>query len=125
MGRLKRRNGAAAGRLSMRVLAQLNNRERVALIVCATFIVATVVLTFIDRTSLIHATRLMIDPNYQQLRYTGTIVTPDHSPGMCRFVQYDNRTSEFRNTEIAECFGRSGGNSPFARLNSLRESFKK
>ena len=109
----------------MRVLTQLNNRERIALAICAVFIVATLLLTLIDRTSLVHATRTIINPNYLQLRYTGNIVVPDDNPGMCRFSKYDNRTSELRHTEIAECYDKSKENSPNARLNSLRETFKK
>jgi len=107
----------------MRVLAQLNNRERTTLIICAAFIAATLFLSFVDKMSLVHVTRMMIDPNYQQFRYTGTIVTPDQADGMCRFVQFDNRTIEFRRAEVADCFAKRGINSPYGRMNSLRDAF--
>ena len=109
----------------MRILAQLNYRERMALIICMAFIIATLVLSIVDRTSLFHVTRMMIDPNYQQLRYTGTIVTREQAAGMCRFVQFDNRTSEIRHAEIAECYTDRGVNSPFSRMISLRDAFTK
>ncbi len=109
----------------MRVLAQLNRRERIALIVCVAFIVATLVLSIADQMALIHITRTMINPNYQQLRYTGTIVTPDQAPGQCRFVQFDNKTSELRHAELGDCFGRPGVNSPYGRMESFRDAFSK
>jgi hypothetical protein len=109
----------------LRVLAQLNHRERTALIICVAFIAATLVLSIVDHASLIHITRAMIDPSYLQLRYTGTIVTPDQTDGMCRFVQFDNRTIELRHAEIAKCFGKSGVNSPYGRMDSLRDAFSR
>ena len=109
----------------MRIRTRLSSRERTALIFCLAFISATFVLSFYDDTSFIHAIRATMDPNYQQLRYTGTIVIPEQTYGMCRFVQYDNKTSEFRNTEVGECYGRSGVNSPYSRMNSLRDTFKR
>jgi hypothetical protein len=109
----------------MRVQAQLNHRELTALIICVAFMVATFVLSIVDRTSLVHATRMIVNPNYQQLRYTGTIVMPDQAAGMCRLVQFDNRTIELRHAEIAECFAKSGVNSPFGRMDSLRDAFSR
>jgi len=109
----------------MRIQAQLTHRERTSLIFCLAFMAATLFLSFADQNSFIHTARMMIDPNYLQLRYTGTIVTPEPTFGMCRFVQYDNKTSEFRNTEISECFSKSGINSPYSRMNSLRDTFKR
>jgi hypothetical protein len=109
----------------VRDLMQFNNRERAALAVCALFIAATLLLTLVDRTSLVHATRLIINPNYLQFRYTGTIVTPDEASGMCRFAKYDNRTSEIRNAEINECNSKSKLDTPHSRLQSLRDTFKK
>jgi hypothetical protein len=111
--------------LPLRVLAQLNNRERTALIICVAFIIATLALSMVDQTSLIHVTRTMIDPNYLKLRYTGTIVMPDQSPGQCRFVQFDNKTSEIRHAELAECFSKPGVNSPYDRMNSFRDAFSR
>jgi len=109
----------------LRVLAQLNRRERIALVICLTFIVATLLLSIADRTSIVHITRSMIDPNNQQLRYTGTIIIPDQAAGQCRFTQFDNKTSEFRHTELGECYGKSGVNSPYSRMESLRDAFSK
>ena len=109
----------------MRIADQLNSRERTALIVCLAFIVATMLLAIADQTSLVHVARTMVDPNYQRLRYTGTIVIPDQPAGMCRFVQYDNKTSEFRSTEIAECSAKPGVNTPFNRFDALRDTFSK
>ena len=107
----------------MRIADQLNSRERTALIICLAFIVATMLLAVVDQTSLVHTARTMMDPNYLRLRYTGTIVIPDQPQGMCRFVQYDNKTSEFRDTEIAECLGKAGVNSPYNRFDALRDTF--
>ena len=109
----------------MRISTELNSRERTALIFCLAFLAATLLLSFVDRNSIIHSVRSTLDPNYLQVRYTGTIVTPNQSNGMCRYVQYDNRTSEFRNTEVAECFGKSGMYSPHSRMDSLRDTFKR
>ena len=109
----------------MRISAELSSRERTALIFCLAFMAATLLLLFIDQNSFIHTLRSTIDPNYLQLRYTGTIITPDQSKGMCRFVQFDNKTSEFRNTEFAECYNRPSSYSPHSRMDSLRDTFKK
>lgn len=109
----------------MRVVAQLTRRERIALIICVAFSVATLFLSFADQTSLIHISKLMIDPDYLRLRYTGTIITPDQAPGQCRFTQYDNKTSEFRHTELAECYGKPEVSSPYGRMNSLRDAFSR
>jgi len=109
----------------MRISAQLNSRERTALIFCLAFMGATLLLSFVDQDSFIHTVRSTMDPNYLQFRYTGTIVIPDQPNGMCRFVQYDNKTSEFRNTDVAECYARPGMNQPYSRMNSLRDTFKR
>src|SRR4029077_14734996 len=109
----------------MRITEQLNSGERTALIMCVAFIVATLLLAMVDRTTLIHTARMMMDPNYLQVRYTGTIVIPDQPSGMCRFVQYDNRTSGFGNTEIAECYAKRGINSPGNRIDALRDTFRR
>ena len=109
----------------MRVAAQLNHRERGALVFCLAFIIATLLLSFVDRNSFIHTARSMLNPNYLQVNYTGTIVTPQPDSSMCRFVEYDNRTSEFRNTEVADCLRKSGGTAPFARMDALRDTFKR
>ena len=109
----------------MRISNELSGRERTALIFCLAFMGATLLLTFVDQNSFIHTVRSTIDPNYLQLRYTGTVITPDQSKGMCRFSQYDNRTSEFRNTEVAECYNRPSSYSPHSRMDSLRDTFKK
>ena len=109
----------------MRISAELNSRERTALIFCLAFMAATLLLMFVDQNSFIHTVRSTLDPNYLQFRYTGTIVIPDQPHGKCRFVKYDNRTSEFRNTEVAECYDRPSSYSPHARINSLRETFKR
>ncbi len=108
----------------MRLSTELNNRERTALIFCLAFMAATLLLTIVDQNSFIHTVRSTLDPNYLQFRYTGTIITPDQSKGMCRYVQYDNKTSEFRNTEFAECYNRPKY-SPHARIDSLRDTFKR
>ena len=108
----------------MRISAQLNSRERTALIFCLAFMAAILLLSFLDQNSFIHTFRSTIDPN-QQLRYTGTIIYPEQANGKCRFVQYDNRTSEFRNTEVADCYARPGIYSPNSRIDSLRNAFKK
>ena len=109
----------------MRISNELSGRERTALIFCLAFMAATLLLTFVDQNSFIHSVRSTIDPNYLQLRYTGTVIIPDQSKGMCRFSQYDNRTSEFRNTEVAECYNRPSSYSPHSRMDSLRDTFKK
>jgi hypothetical protein len=109
----------------MHVSTHLNSRERTALIFCLAFMAATLILAFVDQNSFIHSVRSTMDPNYQQYRYTGTIVTPGQTNGMCRFVQYDNKTSEFRNAEVAECNARLGVYSPHSRMDSLRDTFRK
>ena len=109
----------------MRISTGLNSRERTALIFCLAFLAATLLLTFVDQHSFIHAVRSTMDPNYLQFRYNGTVVIPDQPNGMCRFIMYDNKTSEFRNTEVAECYNRPSMYSPHARIESLRETFKK
>jgi hypothetical protein len=110
----------------VRVVAKLSRREQTALIFCLAFIAATFLLSMIDQNSLFHAVRNRLDPNLLRNGYTGTIVTPEQAAGMCRFVQYDNRTSEFTNTEFGECLSRRFNvNSPNARMNALRDTFKK
>ncbi len=109
----------------MRVLTQLNRRERIALIVCVAFMIATLVLSFTDRTSLVHITKTIINPDYLKLRYTGTIVMPDQSSGQCRFTKFDNKTSEIRHAELGDCFGKTKVNSPYGRMESLRDAFSK
>jgi hypothetical protein len=109
----------------VRIAARLNSREQTALIFCLAFMGATLLLSFVDQNSFIHSVGSTMDPNYLQFRYTGTIVIPDQPNGMCRFVQYDNKTSEFRNTDVAECYAKPGVNSPYSRMNSLRDTFKK
>lgn len=109
----------------MRILAKLNRRERTALVVCLVFIAGTLLLTYIERFPAFHLARSMMDPEYQRLRYTGTIVTPEQAAGQCRFTEFDNKTSEFRRTEIGECYGKPGVNSPYDRINSLRDAFKR
>jgi len=109
----------------MRAIAKLNSRERAGLIFCLAFIAATLLLSLLDKSSMYHALRSTLDPNYLQFRYTGTIVTPDQVSGMCRFVQYDNKTSEFKNSELAECYSKPSVNTPHSRIDSLRDTFKK
>jgi len=109
----------------MRILTQLNRRERIALVACLLFIAATLCLSFVEQARVFHLARSMMDPESQRIRYTGTIVVPEQMPGLCRFVQFDNRDSESRRTELAECFGKPGINSPYDRMNSLRDAFKR
>ena len=109
----------------MRTRVRFTQRERNAFVLCVAFIGATLLLSLVDQNSIIHSARSIIDPNYLDVRYTGTIVTPSLSSGICRFVQYDNKTSEFRNTEFAECLRNSGRTSPYARMEALRDTFKK
>lgn len=107
----------------MRIAGKLSRGEQTALIFCLAFIVATILLSLVDRHSLFHALRSKLDPEHT--RYTGTIVTPDEVDGRCRFVQYDNRTSEFFNREVANCNARPGMNAPNERMNALRDAFKR
>jgi hypothetical protein len=109
----------------MRIRPRLSHRERNALVFGVAFMAATLFLSFVDQNSFIHTARMMIDPNYLQVNYTGTIVTPAPTSGMCRFVEYDNKTSEFRNTEIANCLRKSGPISPNSRMDALRDTFKR
>ena len=109
----------------MQVPAHLNQRERTGLIFCVAFMVATLFLSFVDQNSFIHTARSIINPNYLQINYTGTIVTPQPDSSLCRFVEYDNKTSEFRNTEIDDCLRKSRGTAPFARMDSLRDTFRR
>src|SRR5262245_59971091 len=109
----------------MRVQSKLSRRERTALIFCVAFILATVALSFFDKSSLLYSVRVPFDNTDPKLRYTGTIVVPDQPTGRCSFTQYDNKTSEFRGTEYGECFGKPDVNSPFFRMNALRDTFKK
>jgi hypothetical protein len=107
----------------MRIVSKLNRREQTALIFCLAFIAATIMLAYVDKNSLFHALRTKFETQHQQ--YTGTIVTPDEVDGRCRFVQYDNRTSEFRNREVANCNSKPGMNAPTDRMNALRDAFKR
>src|SRR5260221_11051365 len=100
----------------MRITAELNSRERTALIFCLAFMAATLLLTFVDQNSFIHTVRSTIDHNYLQLRYTGTVIIPDQSKGMCPFSQYNNRTKEFRKTEEAEYYTRPNSYSLNSRM---------
>ena len=112
----------------MRFLKQFNRREQTALLVCAVFIVGTLFLSLVEQSSLFQIfqfARSMIDPTDQKLRYTGTIITPHETSGLCRYVQFDNKTSEFRHTEIATCFENPGTSSPSGRMNALRDAFLK
>lgn len=109
----------------MQVAKRLNNRERTALVFCTAFLLATMLLASVDQRSVIHSARMIIDPNYDQVRYTGTIVVPAKPSGQCRFTEFDNKTIEFRRTEIAECLARRGVYSPFDRMNSLRDAFNR
>jgi hypothetical protein len=108
----------------MRIVSELNGRERTALLFCVAFMLATLVLATFDQRSIIHHARTMIDPNYLDVTYTGTIVQPAQQSGQCRYTQFNNRTIEFKGTAIAECYGRSTV-SPTDRMNSLRDAFKK
>jgi hypothetical protein len=107
----------------MRRLTKLSQRDKTALIFCFAFIAATIVLAYLDKNSLFHAIGAKLD--LQRAQYTGTIVMPDEVDGRCRFVQYDNRTSEFGNREVADCFKKPGINAPNDRMNALRDAFKR
>ena len=109
----------------MRVLAQLNNRERTALVVCLAFITGTMLLTLAEQVPIYQIARSMMNPEYQRLRYTGTIVTPEQVAGQCRFTIFDNKTITLQRSEVGECYSRPGVNSPYERINSLREGFKR
>ena len=102
----------------MRVLTQLNRGERTALIFCVALFFAILFLSIANRTTLIHIAKTLIDPNNQQLHYVGAIVIPDQASGLCRFVQYDNKSGETRSTELAECPGKLGVDSPSNRMNT-------
>jgi hypothetical protein len=108
----------------MRVLAQLNRRERTAIIVCIGFIAATLLLSLVDQFRVYRYARSMMDPEYQRLRYTGTIVVPNMQ-GQCRYTQFDNKTSELRGSEVVDCIGGVGATSAGNRMNSLRDAFKR
>jgi hypothetical protein len=108
----------------MRVLAQLNRRERIAVVACLAFVTATLLLSVVEHFQLVHVARTMLDPNYQRMKYTGTIVLPGPERGQCRFTQFDNKTSELQKSEVAECYGRRP-NSPNDRINVLRDTFKR
>ena len=109
----------------MRALTQLNRRERTALVFCLAFMIATLVLSTFDQRSVLHTARSMIDPNYLDVQYTGTIVQPAKTLGQCRFTRFNNRTIEFKPSEIGECYGRSGASSPSDRMNALRDAFRR
>jgi hypothetical protein len=109
----------------VRVLGKLNGRERVALVFCLAFMLATLVLSSFDQRTVVHTARTMIDPNYLDVQYTGTIVQPAKTVGQCRFTQFNNRTIEFRPSEFGECYRTLGAMTPHDRMNSLRDAFKK
>ena len=109
----------------MSIAKQLTGRERTALVFCVAFMMATLVLSTFDQRSIVHTVRSSIDPNYQDVRYTGTIVQPARASGQCRFTQFDNRTIEFMGSGIGDCFNNRNPYSPNERLNSLRDAFKK
>jgi hypothetical protein len=112
----------------MRVMAQLNRRERTAIIVCVGFIAATILLSFVDQFRVYRFARSLADPEYERLRYTGTIVVPTvpgQAQGQCRFTRFDNKTSELRGSEVANCFGGPAATSANDRINSLRDAFKR
>jgi hypothetical protein len=115
----------AVGELALRVLTQLNPRERTALIVCLVVFVAILFLSIANQTKLIHITKSWIDPDYQQHSYFGAIVIPDQVSGRCRFVQYDNKSGETRSTELSECPGKVGVDSLNNRMNAVQDNFYK
>ena len=108
----------------MRVLAQLNRRERTAIVVCIGFIAATLFLSLVDQFRVYRFARSIINPEYQRLRYTGTIIVPQ-TMGQCRFTQFDNKTSELRGSEVGDCSNGTGPTSAGNRMNSLRDAFKR
>jgi hypothetical protein len=111
--------------LTMRIVSQLNGRERAALLFCVAFMVATLVLSTFDQRLIVHQARSLVDPNYLDVTYTGTIVVPVQQSGQCRYTQFNNRTIELKGSEIAECYNSSPMNQPGARMNSLRDAFKR
>jgi hypothetical protein len=113
------------GALIMRIANHLNSRERTALVFCVAFMVATLMLSTLDQRSVLHSARSMIDPNYLDVQYTGTIVVPAQMSGQCRYTQFNNRTIELKGSEIGECYNKSGAISPNDRMNSLRDAFKR
>lgn len=109
----------------MRFVSQLNGRERTALLFCVAFMVATLVLSTFDQRLIVHHARSIVDPNYLDVTYTGTIVVPVQQSGQCRFTQFNNRTIELKGSEVTECYNRSPMNAPGERMNSLRNAFKR
>ena len=102
----------------------LNGRERTALVFCVAFMMATLALAAVDQNSVLNTARSFIDPNYDDVPYTGTIVVPTRDMGQCRFTEFNNRTIEFTRSKLAECYLRGELYSPTARMNSLRDAFK-
>jgi len=103
----------------------LTSRERTALVFCVAFMIATLVLSTLDQRSIVHTVRSSINPNYLDLRYTGTIVQPAKASGQCKYTQFNNRTIEFIGSEINDCLNNRNPYSPSERMNSLRDAFKK
>ena len=109
----------------MRFVGQLNSRERTVLLFCVAFMLATLLLSTFDQRVIVHHARSIIDPNYLDVTYTGTIVVPVRQSGQCRYTQFNNRTIELKGTEIAECYNPSPMNQPGERMNSLRNAFNR
>jgi len=109
----------------MRFVSHLTGRERTALLFCVAFMVATLVLSTFDQRVIMHQARSIVDPNYLDVTYTGTIVVPTPQSGQCRYTQFNNRTIELKGSALAECYRSSPLNQPGERMNSLRNAFNK
>ena len=109
----------------MRFVSHLTGRERTALLFCVAFMIATLVLSTFDQRVIMHHARSIVDPNYLDVTYTGTIVIPVEQSGQCRYTQFNNRTIELKGSALAECYRSSPLNQPGERMNSLRNAFNK
>ena len=109
----------------MRFVSGLTGRERVALLFCVAFMLATMVLSTFDQRTIVQQARSIIDPNYLEVTYTGTIIVPTQNSGQCRYTQFNNRTIELKGSEVTECYRRSALNQPGDRMNSLRDAFNR
>ena len=115
----------AVGERALRVLTQMNPRDRTALIICVAVFATILFLSVANQTKLIHITKSWINPDYQRDSYVGAIVIPDRASGQCRFVRYDNKSSETGRTELTECPGKLRVDSLNNRMDAVQDNFQK
>jgi len=109
-------------------MKHLNRREIAALIASIALLAGTALLLALERlppASPVQAAKPTAGAADPEPIYTGTIITPDPNTGICRHVQFDNRTGEFRRTDLARCDSSPAFNPALGRLHVIRDSFRK